>query len=167
MSGAADRLGSGRGSNNPQVTLAQAVIQQALMDALGFAPDTANNPKAKKQAKAEALLFWSADSGEWAKMREAWCDAAGLDPEYARQHALKRIAASGGYNAENRSLVQMVAKAGTAPTGGRKVNPAITLRNEQIRLASKRGRSAREIADEFNMKIGTVYDILAGRKRKS
>lgn len=88
-----------------EAQLAAAVIQRALEDAL--VPDdrlarprviqTADGPKRtftpglKPREREEAVRFLLDTAPGWVGSREAWCDAADLDPEVVRRHALKTI----------------------------------------------------------------------------
>jgi hypothetical protein len=77
--------------------LALAVIEQALGDAcLPWQPPGAKSLAVKNYAIAEAIAFFADTDGEWAESREAWCDAAGMDPDAARQAGLRRIAEARG-----------------------------------------------------------------------
>ena len=89
----------------PEVELAAAVIQRALDDAL--TPDhrlarpriinTDTGPRRtfmvglKARDREEVVRFLLDMAPSWASAREAWCDAADLDPDVVRRHAMRRI----------------------------------------------------------------------------
>lgn len=67
--------------DSPETRLSAAVIFQALEDLLF--PRT-NEPHAVDKNRGEALAFFTATSGPWAKSRRDVCDAAGFAPEAIR-----------------------------------------------------------------------------------
>ncbi|GGG50576.1 hypothetical protein GCM10010964_42300 [Caldovatus sediminis] len=90
----------------PEVDLAAAVIHRAIEDAL--TPDdrlarprviaTPTGPHRgftvglKPREREEAVRFLLDTAPGWAGAREAWCDAAGVDPDAIRRHVLRHIA---------------------------------------------------------------------------
>lgn len=79
--------------------LARAVLQTALLDACvpWRVPAKAyDSSRARNREIEEACRFWADTEGEWAEAREVWCDAAGIDPDAARSHALREIAKARG-----------------------------------------------------------------------
>ncbi len=89
----------------PETQLAAAVLHRALEDAL--TPDdrlarrriisTDTGPRQtftvglKPREREEAVRFLLDSSPGWAGAREAWCDAAGIDPGLFRRHALRAL----------------------------------------------------------------------------
>ena len=76
--------------------LARAVVLQAVVDTTAqINPQrtgvSASRPQRHEQDDARA--FCLATEGEWAEAREAWCDAAGLDPDWVHGGAWTRIVA--------------------------------------------------------------------------
>ena len=69
--------------------LASAVILRAILDAVGEKDTTAEiNEAAQFSAmRQHAREFLVAGSGHWAESRQAWADAAGLDPDWVAQRA--------------------------------------------------------------------------------
>jgi hypothetical protein len=83
--------------------LALSVLHQALTDAClpwralkdGKEPILGSDYVSNKDI-AEACAFWADEKSNWAGARRAWCDAAGVDPEWARKKALAKIAIARG-----------------------------------------------------------------------
>lgn len=67
--------------DSPETRLFAAIIYQALEDLLF--PRT-NEPNSGDKNRGEALAFFTATSGPWAKARRDACDAAGFSPEAIR-----------------------------------------------------------------------------------
>ena len=90
----------------PEVDLAAAVIHRAIEDAL-TSDDRLARPRViatptgprrgftvglKPRDREEAVRFLLDARPGWAEAREAWCDAAGVDPDVIRRHVLRHIA---------------------------------------------------------------------------
>jgi len=91
--------------SSAEIDLAAAVIHRALEDAL--TPDnrlarpriiaTPTGPRhgftagLKPRDREEAVRFLLDMAPGWAGSREAWCDAADIDPDVIRRQALRRI----------------------------------------------------------------------------
>lgn len=82
-----------------ETELACEVIRQAMDDAcrpIGSVTGHGSTPLARDCEIAEACAFWADADGPWRESRVIWCEAAGLDPDAAREGALKRIAETHG-----------------------------------------------------------------------
>ena len=89
----------------PEVDLAAAVIHRALEDAIvpddrlarprtivtSAGPKRTFTPGLKPRERDEAVRFLLDTAPGWAGAREAWCDAAGVNPGVVQRHALRRI----------------------------------------------------------------------------
>ena len=89
----------------PEVNLAAAILHRALEDAL--TPDdrlarrrtitTDTGPRQvftvglKPREREEAVRFLLDPAAGWTGAREAWCDAAGIDPAVIQRHALRGL----------------------------------------------------------------------------
>jgi hypothetical protein len=83
--------------------LALLVLHQAVMDAClpwrplknGKEPIRGSDYVSNKDI-AQACAFWADEKSDWAEARRTWCDAAGVDPSWARKKALAKIAVARG-----------------------------------------------------------------------
>ena len=81
-----NRRGSRALNAVPEVSLAAAVILQAVADFRG--QYLAKPYKPTGTSYDHARRFLTADAGDWAHAREAWCAIAGVDPDILRERAL-------------------------------------------------------------------------------
>lgn len=118
---AAPRQQVGVGIQNPEVSLAAAVVMQAwddLVRTVGHRYDETN--RVRPCDKADAIAFCTAAGGPWADARVHWCLAAGIDPDVFRQRALARRH-GGDAIAPKGSAVAERAAEGAAPVVGAEV----------------------------------------------
>lgn len=77
---------------NPEAALAANVIARAFFDCIH--PIPGHDRKSAEQLKterAEAVAFCVEATGPWAKSRERWCAAAGVDPDALRAAVLRDL----------------------------------------------------------------------------
>lgn len=68
--------------------LANGVLVMAVRDMM-------SDGMALRHERDQARAFLTAETGDWAKAREAWCDLAGTDAAFVRERALQLLAREG------------------------------------------------------------------------